>query len=363
MLEAVSSAETQRVLVYRLGSLGDHVVALPAYRMVRRAFPRADVRLLTNIPVAAKAAAAEAVLRGSGLVDSFEPYTVGLRNPLALLKLVFRIRRWKPQALVYLAGARGLESTRRDRIFFRVCGISRQVGLPLTEDQQSNRLLRTEPDGTPIYEAEAHRLCRNIAELGDAHLEDPANWTLNLSAGERADAAALLAPLAGATFLAFSIGAKAQTNHWGETKWSELFASLGKDFPGHALVLLGAPDEAALSERVAEAWQSGPVLNLCGTSSPRVSAAVLERARMFFGHDSGPSHLAASTGIPLLQIRSARNIPGQWFPHGERSRVLMHWVECGGCQLDVCIAEGNKCLVSITVPEALAEVQQLSRSA
>ena len=54
---------TQRILVHRLGSLGDMCVALPALRVVRQAFPQAEIALLTNLPVNVKAAPAPALLR------------------------------------------------------------------------------------------------------------------------------------------------------------------------------------------------------------------------------------------------------------------------------------------------------------
>ena len=45
----------KRVLIYRLGSLGDTLVALPALHLVARAFPDAERRMLTNFPVKVKA--------------------------------------------------------------------------------------------------------------------------------------------------------------------------------------------------------------------------------------------------------------------------------------------------------------------
>lgn len=165
--DSMSSANVKRVLLYRLGSLGDHLVALPCYRLVQRAFPEAERRLLTNIPVMNKAAAVEAVLEGSGLVDGYLTYVVGERSLLALLKLAWTIRRWKPDALVYLAGARGEKAARRDRMFFRLCGIRQQIGLPLTEDLQHHRSEGMR-EGTPWFEQEGRRLARCIAELGDA---------------------------------------------------------------------------------------------------------------------------------------------------------------------------------------------------
>jgi heptosyltransferase III len=346
-----------RVLLYRLGSLGDHLVALPSYRLVQRAFPEAERRLLTNIPVANKAAAAEAVLEGSGLIDGYLKYVVGQRSPVHLLRLMWQIRRWKPDVLVYLAGARGLKAAKRDRVFFRLCGIRRQVGLPLTEDLQGNRFLG-ERAGTPWFEGEGDRLARCVAELGDARLSDPASWSPGLNVNERRAAAELLVPMGDAPFFAFSIGTKAQSNHWGTERWRAFLARVAARWPGHGLVVVGAGEEFAESEAVVGSWRmvsgAGPALNLCGKVVPRVSAAVLERAQMFFGHDSGPAHMAAAVGTPVLGVFSARMRPGEWVPHGEHVRVVLHWVDCGGCQLVTCIAQGKKCILSIGVDEVMA---------
>ncbi len=51
------TSPAKRVLIYRLGSLGDMLIALPALHLVARAFPGAERRMLTNIPVNVKAPA------------------------------------------------------------------------------------------------------------------------------------------------------------------------------------------------------------------------------------------------------------------------------------------------------------------
>ena len=51
-----------RILIYRLGSLGDTVVALPCFRLIRSHYPEAEITVLTNIPVSGKAAPLKACL-------------------------------------------------------------------------------------------------------------------------------------------------------------------------------------------------------------------------------------------------------------------------------------------------------------
>jgi len=61
----------RRVLIYRLGSLGDTIVALPALRLVERSFPDAERWVLTNFNVGNRAAAMAAGLDGTGLVHGY----------------------------------------------------------------------------------------------------------------------------------------------------------------------------------------------------------------------------------------------------------------------------------------------------
>ena len=95
-------------------------------------------------------------------------------------------------------------------------------------------------------------------------------------------------------------------------------------------------------------------MNLCGALTPRESAAAIARARLFVGHDSGPMHLAAAVGTPVVAIFAARNIPRQWFPYGKQHQVVYHRVECWGCGLETCIEQQKKCLMSIRVDEVMS---------
>ena len=352
----------ERVLIYRLGSLGDTIVALPALRVVARAFPGADRAYLTNIPVNAKAPAAAAVLENTGLVQRYLRYTVGTRSPRELLALWWRIVRYRPQALVYLAAARGVPTAKRDVAFFRLCGITKFYGAPLTEALQENAY-------QPEYDAlepEAEHLCRRIAELGEARLGDPASWDMCLTPAELERGRAVLASADGRPVMAVSLGTKVQAKDWGRENWKTLLGEIAARYPGYCLLLAGAPEESEASEYAAEAWRAqagaGPVVNVCGKLTLRETAAAFAQAKIFIGHDSGPMHLAATVQVPCVAIFAARNIPRQWFPFGHQHRVLYHRVECWGCGLETCIEQQKKCLMSITVDEVMEAIIRMLAS-
>jgi heptosyltransferase III len=351
-------SSTKRVLIYRLGSLGDTLVALPALHLVARAFPDAERRLLTNFPVNAKAPPAAAILENTNLVHGYFRYAAGTRSPGELLALWWQLIRWRPEVLVYLGPARGVESARRDARFFRLCGIRRVIGIPLSEDMQKNRWQQSEQ----ALEPEAARLTRNIAELGAANLDDPASWNLHLAEAENTRAKELLAPAANHPIIAVSVGTKVQSKDWGRDNWRALLNRLATQYPTHALALCGAPDESEASEFAAAGWRENsntPVVNLCGLLTPRESAAAISHSCIFVGHDSGPMHLAAAVQIPCVAIFAARNKPRVWFPYGKQHRVLYHQTDCWGCGLETCIVEKKRCLTSITVDEVVTQVRAI----
>jgi heptosyltransferase-3 len=350
------SEAVKRVLIYRLGSLGDTLIALPALHMVARAFPAAERRMLTNFPVNVKAPPAAAILEGSGLVQGYLRYSVGTRSLKELLSLWWTLLRWRPDVLIYLGAARGVESARRDAAFFKLCGIRRQIGVPVTEAMQENLWM----DSEQALEPEGARLARNIAALGDAELEAPESWDLRLTEAELARAAEALAGAGDRPVIAVSVGTKVQSKDWGRENWRALLGGLGALYPEYALVLNGAREESEASEFAADGWRAvnpGPVINICGKLTPRESAAAFGMAKLFVGHDSGPMHLAAAVQTPCVAIFAARNKPRVWFPYGRQHRVLYHRVECWGCGLETCVVERKRCLTSITVDEVAAAVR------
>jgi ADP-heptose:LPS heptosyltransferase len=335
----------RKVLIYRLGSLGDTVVALPCYHLLARTFPDAERFLLTNFPVNAKAPASAAVLGDSGLVHGYMRYTVGTRKVGELLRLVREIRRFRPDLLVYMMDLSSADRIRRDMVFFRLAGVRRIVGMPVGED-----LKRRFDPATGLYESEAFRLGRLIGELGDVKAGELANWDLRLTGTERQAAAIALGVVAERTLLVCGPATKMQAKDWERDNWRELLRRLSATYPEHGLALVGSQDDAESSEYAAQEW-TGPKVNLCGRISPRETAAVIEHAALFLGPDSGPMHLAASVGVPCVIAFSAHGLPGVWFPSGEQHQIVYHQPECFNCGLETCVVMEKKCMRSITVDE------------
>lgn len=340
----------RRVLIYRLGSLGDTVVTLPCFHLVARAFPDAERRVLTNEPIGGKAAPVEHVLGDGGFAHGYLRYPAGTRRLTSLFRLRREIRAFDPDLLVYLTETRGAAAAVRDVGFFRTCGIGRIVGAPLSSDLASYRYLPKRG----LWEHEAERLARCMSPLGDVRLDSRESWDLRFTAAERARVERALAGWPGAgSFVAFSIGANKDVSDWGDARWSAVLPVLSDAAPGVGLALIGAAQDRARSAALAAHWR-GPAINLCGALAPRESGLAIARARLFMGHDSGPMHLAAAVGTPTVAVFSGHSLPGVWFPYGPGHTPLHHRTKCAGCHLERCVEYGKMCITAIE-PETVVK--------
>ncbi len=332
-----------RALVYRPGSLGDTLVALPAVADIRRRYPQHRLTLLTERDVPGSGRVSPwAVLEPTGWFDNVYFYDVrpsSLRQRLANVALALRLRRTGYDDIFSLAPPRNRKQLRTDSLIFRgVVGTGRYHAA--TEPWSDS-------NGKDAVDHEGLRLLR-IVDPGatGAALED---FLLPLPAAEVERARQLLTGLGvrpGQFLVGVGPGSGRPTTTWPLDRFAAVGAALLHQFPDLVLVAIGSANDQSLCEQLCEAW--GPRShNLAGRFSVLGSAAVLERCATFIGNDSGVTHLAAMVGVPCVAIFSARNAPGHWDPLGRNHLVHQERPECAGCMLDVCVDEGNKCLVRI----------------
>jgi heptosyltransferase III len=305
------------LLIFRLGSIGDTVVALPCFHAIARAYPNHRRVLLTNALTSVRASSAESVLNGTGLIDETIYYPVGdfsIRQSLALRD---ELRRIRPELLIYLAERPAAAPVFRDFVLFKAAGIPKILGGPWSKDL---RHCRIDPV-TGELEYEAKRLARMLARVVPVELGVD-SWNLRLSSAEHVKAGRLIDPIAaGRPLLAIAPGARILAKDWGADHWGGLLAAVADECRENCLLIVGAPDERALGEALASRWR-GPAVNLSGLLTPRETAAALARCRFLVCHDSGPMHLAASQGTTCIALFGDYNLPRQWYPFGSGHRVI-----------------------------------------
>jgi ADP-heptose:LPS heptosyltransferase len=344
-----------RILVFRIGQLGDTIVALPAMWAVKHSFPAAYLALLYDRHPRKRYVFPPDLLRGAGLFDEFLTYPVAAGDalkPWRMASLLVTLRRKRFDTLVYLApSTRSPEQVARDRRFFSLAGIrtflgmdgfaalpSRANGQPLAETPAESDLLldRLGVSGLVFSRAERARMDLALGKTEDLEVD---SWLQGLE------------PFGARTWVAVAPGSKMPATRWPLERYAEVVQRLIEKFDVWPVVLGGAEDRPKGDALLAQ-WHRG--YNAAGRLSLRASAAALKRCAFYLGNDTGTMHLAAAVGTKCVAIFSARNHPGRWHPLGDGHRVLRSQIDCEGCGLLECLERHNECLARISVPAAAA---------
>ncbi|MEE8110081.1 MAG: glycosyltransferase family 9 protein, partial [bacterium] len=162
---------------------------------------------------------------------------------------------------------------------------------------------------------------------------------------------------AGERLAAVHPGAGFPTKRWRADRFGALVRWLA-DERGYRVALIGGGEERNLAaEVIREAGPSpapnraGGALDLSGKLSLRELMALLGRANLMVGNDSGPVHIAAALGTRTVALFSGTNEAAEWSPVGTRTRVVRKDVPCSPCGLRVCTEYNHECMETLTGEE------------
>ena len=143
--------------------------------------------------------------------------------------------------------------------------------------------------------------------------------------------------------------------HWLEERWANLMDRM-QDELRLPTVILGGPADLEADERIREQAGTHPV-SLVGETSLRQAAALIEKATLVVGVDTGLTHMGIAFDRPTIGIFGS-NIPyTETFT--DRTRLLIHWLDCVPCKGHPTCGGDFTCLRLITVEEVLSAARSL----
>lgn len=350
-----------RIVIARPDHVGDVLLTLPAATTIRRAIPGAQVAFLVR---------PEAAAVPRHCPDVTETLTVPFPSPAA----DFDREAWQgPTAVVARLVARGR---------FDVAILARPAdqwsGAILTAAGVPHRVGYADPATFPyLTEAvpcvagrhaaeEAVALAvRALAVLGVRQPADPApvvppRWRVTPSDIAEADQVlARVAEAAGDAPIVLHPGAGWRLKRWPAERWGALAAAIHARFRVAPLVTAG-PQEVELAARVVEC-AGGAAVPLPAPVSLGGLAALYQRARVVVATDSGPLHLAAAVGAPVVGLYGPAD-PAVFGPLAPavRARVVRVSLPCSPCGLVIdppCGAiEHPACVTGVDVGSMVAAV-------
>lgn len=370
-VERLDLPRVRKILVVRLDEIGDVIMTVPFLRSLRQSCPAASITLVV------KPALAD-LMRGCPYVDRLLTFSVRrprrlerlrrlartlwfasrhlwLRRPDLALVPRYDVDFGHASMLVRFAGA-------RCSIAYSESVTPKKQALSRGSDRAFTHLMRESES--------AHEVQRNLDMLrflgADVDMDEQ-RIELWPNSVDEAFARKLLSSQGvpeGALLVGFGPG-----KHLAQRRWPlDRFIELGERLcQGHSarIVVVGGRDEEAMARRLVDAL-GDKVVNAVGRTSIRETIALLARCSVFVGNDSGPVHMAAAAGTPVVEISCHprdgsplhTHAPERFRPWGVRSRILRPETGAAPCA-GACVATEPHCILEVEVEHAHEAVAAL----
>ncbi len=351
-------APDARILLVRLSAIGDIVFASPLVAALRRLCPRAHIAWLVQPECRA-------------LLGHHPDLDEVIVCPLGHWRRLWRERRFVELGRRLLAMretlreqhftvAIDLQGLAKSGLLTRLSGAAERIGLGSREGSAWLMTRTVQRGGDParigseyLFLAQALGLPTDPFEMAVHY--DPA-------AARTADETLVREGLTSG-FVALCPFTTRPQKHWFEDRWADLARRLRRDL-GLTPVLLGGPKDREAADRIADTAADGSegerrpaLVNLAGQTSLTEAAALIDRAALLVGVDTGLSHMGIAAGTPSVLLF------GSTCPYLEttraNARVLYHRLPCSPCKRRPTCAGAFTCMREIRVGEVLAAACQV----
>ena len=336
----------RHILLIKPSSLGDIVHAMPTCAAIRRAYPKARLTWLV------KREWAGLVERIDG-VDRVWPVESTLTGWLSQVSLL------RAEHFDLVVDLQGL---------FRSAAIGWLSGSPLLVGLANGR--EGSPwfysRGVPVPQLEMHAVDRYLLvakAVGAAESGTP-EFRFRIPQTDHEEVDRLLSRsgvMPGMSWVAMNVSARWPTKRWPTASFAEVADRLRQDGWG-AVVMIGGPDERTDVAAVS-AMMKTPAIDLAGATTVGLLPALLSKASLLMTNDSGPMHIAAAVGTPVVALFGPTSAV-RTGPYGVGHTVLKGKVSCSPCFSRTCHnTQPLECLRTVSPEQimAAARAQQSPR--
>lgn len=338
----------KRILITRTDRIGDVILSLPAIKAVRYAFPDAYIAIMIQPRI-------DDILKGNPHIDEVIVYDKNKKHK-GLLKNIGFIKWLKGKrfdtALI-------LHSTKRINLLCFLAGIPRRIGYARGKADflLTDKIEYTKRFGEKHESEYSLDILRHLGinpessipfiyvqELDEQKAEEILK-TLKISKGER--------------FIILHPGASCPSKMWPLENFAKLGDMLIENLKIKVMINL-APDQAGLGEKVRSMMRNKPIF-FCDPTTLGELAALFKKASLVISNDSGPGHVAAGVGSPIISIfgRNQKGLsPVRWRPLGDKAVAIQKDIGCIECLAHDC-KKGFLCLKEIKPEEVFEEAKQL----
>lgn len=331
----------KKIAILRLDHLGDVMMALPAVKALEQSLPEAQVDFF--IGPWAKDLVGMAGFRARPRVFLASWFAREGAKGGSVSELEGLLREGQYDAAIELRGVeRHVLAMYRAGIRYRV-GLAR-TGLGFLLTHQLN------------YQPGQHEIERNLGILKQAGipLSSPEAFPRLYPRKEDDQNQKEIRQKLGIARPVVAIHAvcSAPAKRWPVSNWQRLIDGLPENMD---VVLIGAEAEKSDVDEIQKSCRR-KVFSMAGSLNLPALAAFLQDCRLLIGVDSGPAHIAAAVGTPVVSVYSGINSADRWGPRGQQVTILQKRPPCSPCELVTCPFD-NECMRQIGVHEVFTHIQ------
>ncbi|UCG37760.1 MAG: glycosyltransferase family 9 protein [bacterium] len=333
-----------RILIVRLSSIGDVVVASPLIGAFRRTWPRARISWLVE-------EASRPVLEHNAELHELIVWPrQHWRRLLRGGRLITLAREWvaflrhlREQRFDLAVDAQGLL---KSGLWAFLSGAPERVGIG---SREGSRILMTR---VIQRSGNSDRVSSQYLLLAEALGLNVGDFPMEVAVGPDAEQfAARLAASLPSAYVALCPFTTRPQKHWIEDHWRELSIRIA-DEHGLSVILLGGPGDRASGDRILSGDGDARMVNMAGRTTIQEAAAIIERAALVIGVDTGLTHMGFALGVPTVALFGATR---PYLTAGlAPGTVIYHPMECSPCRRTPTCDGEFPCMGSITVEEVLA---------
>lgn len=328
-----------KVLIFRNGSFGDTICALPAIENIKINFPNASIDILTNAG-SSNLVSIENII-DSSLINKFINYL-----ELDKKELVRLIKNEKYDLFIELPQDQATFFSQLRNIFVVkfIFNIKNAFGWEIGATKFQKKIQEKKYK----FLDERTRLL-NILERNNLKNKNFC-FPLNISSLDKELVLELLTKnniKDKSKNIAFVVGAKRYSNRWPISYFKEVAIYLRK--LDYNILIIGGNDDKELAM---EFLNISNVYDFTGSLTPMQSAELFKYCNLTISNDTGPMHLSYSVDTPVISIFSARDYPFKWFPPEGNDVLRNNSIDCSVCFTETCT--DNKCM-KLILPEIVIE--------
>lgn len=348
----VKAENIQRVVVRGTNWVGDAVMTVPALRELRRVLPVAEITICTR-------ASARGIFEDADYLDNLLIY----HKNGGLINSVFKqAKKWR-EAQFDLAIL--FQNAFEAALLAKLGNAKKRLGYRT----ERRSFLLTDAIDVPIWKNERHEVfyyLNLIAKLetfltGQTKVwENAPNISLDISASRKKAAQQFLTENGvdqTKKVIAFCPGStNSRAKRWQTESFARLADLIKENLKNFEVVLIGAPDELAVSQEVWDKSKHKPII-LTGKTDLAAAAAVLSAVDVLVTNDTGPAHIAPAVGTKTIVIFGPTS-PVTTRPFSDLAEIAVKPPGCAPCLLRDCPID-HRCMTAITPAEILKMVARL----